>query len=343
MALEGVDAPHQAHGLRLMATQQRPGLREDPRVAIASPRDHDCRDPGLGEHAGRLAGVSHVSGTNDRHVNGLDDPAHHVPVRLAVVELRGIAAMHGHGPRAGVCHAAGELRRDLGAVAPAAADLYRHGHVDGARAGCHQGSRKLGRLHERRALTLLGDLGHGAGHVDVDEDEPLAQALGHAGRGLGKKLGLGAKELDGEVGLPGSHVNELPGLLAAVVQARARDHLGVGEVCPAGPGHHAVRRVRHAGHGRHEQRVLGKSLGKREARTAARKGRKLPAKADARAKGDQDVGWGLHLRGRHHSSSTLSTARNASCGTSTLPICFMRFLPSFCFSSSLRLREMSPP
>ena len=89
--------------------------------------------------------------------------------------------------------------------------------------------------------------------------------------------------------------------------------------------------------------MLGKSLGKREARTAAHKGRKLPAKADARAKGGQDVGWGLHLRGRHHSSSTLSTARNASCGTSTLPICFMRFLPSFCFSSSLRLREMSPP
>ena len=39
----------------------------------------------------------------------------------------------------------------------------------------------------------------------------------------------------------------------------------------------------------------------------------------------------------------LSTARNASCGTSTAPTCFIRFLPAFCFSSSLRLREMSPP
>ena len=43
------------------------------------------------------------------------------------------------------------------------------------------------------------------------------------------------------------------------------------------------------------------------------------------------------------SSPTLSTARNASCGMSTLPIRFMRFLPSFCFSRSFRLREMSPP
>ena len=41
--------------------------------------------------------------------------------------------------------------------------------------------------------------------------------------------------------------------------------------------------------------------------------------------------------------STCKIARNASCGTSTEPICFMRFLPAFCFSRSLRLREMSPP
>ena len=38
-------------------------------------------------------------------------------------------------------------------------------------------------------------------------------------------------------------------------------------------------------------------------------------------------------------SFRLSTARNASCGTSTPPTCFIRFLPSFCFSSSFRLRD----
>src|SRR5213075_478192 len=35
-------------------------------------------------------------------------------------------------------------------------------------------------------------------------------------------------------------------------------------------------------------------------------------------------------------SLTLRTARNASCGISTRPTFFIRFLPSFCFSSSLR-------
>ena len=42
-------------------------------------------------------------------------------------------------------------------------------------------------------------------------------------------------------------------------------------------------------------------------------------------------------------SLTLSTAKNASWGISTLPTRFIRRLPSFCFSSSFRLRVISPP
>jgi MFS family permease len=41
--------------------------------------------------------------------------------------------------------------------------------------------------------------------------------------------------------------------------------------------------------------------------------------------------------------STFSAAMKASCGMSTLPNCRIFFLPSFCFSRSLRLRVMSPP
>ncbi len=58
----------------------------------------------------------------------------------------------------------------------------------------------------------------------------------------------------------------------------------------------------------------------------------------------QNDGVGGGWRSRpDYSSPTLRTARKASCGMSTLPIRFMRFLPSFCLSSSLRFRLMSPP
>ena len=46
--------------------------------------------------------------------------------------------------------------------------------------------------------------------------------------------------------------------------------------------------------------------------------------------------------GKNHSSS-LSTAKNASVGTFTDPRLRMRFLPSFCFSSSFFFRVTSPP
>ena len=42
-------------------------------------------------------------------------------------------------------------------------------------------------------------------------------------------------------------------------------------------------------------------------------------------------------------SSEDNAAMKASWGTSTRPTIFIRFLPSFCFSRSLRLRVMSPP
>src|SRR5450759_954674 len=62
-------------------------------------------------------------------------------------------------------------------------------------------------------------------------------------------------------------------------------------------------------------------------------------------------GRNLALHGKNYflvrsppdAASLESAAMKASCGTSTRPTIFIRFLPSFCFSSSLRLREMSPP
>ena len=50
-----------------------------------------------------------------------------------------------------------------------------------------------------------------------------------------------------------------------------------------------------------------------------------------------------HITQKNHSLFKSSTAMKASCGTLTLPMAFIRFLPSACFFKSFFLRETSPP
>jgi len=71
------------------------------------------------------------------------------------------------------------------------------------------------------------------------------------------------------------------------------------------------------------------------------RGRRRP-----QGEGEEEEGRGdraVLQRTYDSSSDPFSTAMKAACGISTRPIDFIRFLPSFCFSHSFLLREMSPP
>ena len=57
----------------------------------------------------------------------------------------------------------------------------------------------------------------------------------------------------------------------------------------------------------------------------------------------KEIRQDFHLNSSFIIQSIFSTAMNASLGTATLPTWRMRFLPSFCFSSSFFLRVISPP
>jgi hypothetical protein len=65
--------------------------------------------------------------------------------------------------------------------------------------------------------------------------------------------------------------------------------------------------------------------------------------ADAKPAENADQREKIHLGVENQSDSDFSTAKNADWGIITFPTIFIRFLPFFCFSRSLRLRVMSPP
>ena len=91
-------------------------------------------------------------------------------------------------------------------------------------------------------------------------------------------------------------------------------------------------------HGQHDaQRAAATAVG-RSGGVGSEQRQRLPGERLGRASSTP------LLRGsRRRYSSRRRAATNASCGTSTRPICFIRFLPSFWRSSSLRFRVMSPP
>ena len=231
------------------------GIGEDPGVAVGAAGDHDGVCTRLIEHAYGRGRIEHVSRADDGHRNGFADPPDAPLIGLTAVELVREAAVYGYCRDPGFLELSGELRSLLLPHPSAAADLGRHidGTVHGLLAGRHDGSRPFRLIHEGGTLALAHHLGNRAGHVDVDQGKARAQTREHLLGRLAELLGLGPEELDGDHALLGRGVDELPGLVASVVDARDGDHLGISERSAAGARHEAPGPVRDAGHGRHQE------------------------------------------------------------------------------------------
>ena len=102
--------------------------------------------------------------------------------------------------------------------------------------------------------------------------------------------------------------------------------MDMGNIRFAGPPEHGVKM-------RREARVLEMAMGVGVGHVGCRELYQGPCRAEARNAPPRIPGQFLDF----------NTAMKASWGMPTLPNCFMRFLPSFCFSRSLRLRVISPP
>ena len=103
-------------------------------------------------------------------------------------------------------------------------------------------------------------------------------------------------------------------------------HVDMGNIRFTGPPEHGVKM-------RREARILEMAMGVGVGHVGCRELYQGPCRAEARNAPPRIPGQFFDF----------NTAMKASWGMPTLPNCFMRFLPSFCFSRSLRLRVMSPP
>ena len=204
-----------------------------------------------------------------------------------------------------------------------------------------------------------------AGVVDPAEggQDPVVEALG-AHRdpghpGPGQPVGHGRVDrlrvgLDGHLGV-GRERQQRPQPVQHPGQV-ARRQQGRG---PA-PDEHAGDRRRHRAEGGRGRRRLGQQRGRvrppqplhpgvgdEVAVVAAGQAERHVHVHPEQARVDQRRGHrgrgGEDGRHRRQLSSVRRAATNASWGTSTRPICFIRRLPSFWRSSSLRLRVTSPP
>jgi len=140
-------------------------------------------------------------------------------------------------------------------VVPAGADLHRHrqgrDRVDHLAYGLLGGGRIA---QERRARPVAADFLHRAAHVDVDcVDGPVF--LDRDARTASEDFGIVPEDLDRERALAGRPLEVAEGLVSAVHEPMAGDHLGVGDRCAHLPAEQAEGPVRHARQGSEEVSV----------------------------------------------------------------------------------------
>ena len=136
------------------------------------------------------------------------------------------------------------------------------------------------------------------------------------------------------VGKHGAEPRPHRALTRPCVQQRWKDRLDGGRASPSGQHRRCVtpgcsKSARQRPRVRHRRRVRSCEAGS--------DGRGLRPAAEHREPPGSDCDRG------ESQSSNLSAETKASWGMSTEPIDFIRFLPSFCFFSSLFFRVMSPP
>ena len=265
---------HLAQGRKrrhLLAGEGGSQVAEQPRPPQA-PAAHDhARGTGLLHHPQRVGGLPDVAVAQHRDVHGRGQLADGVPVGTTGVRLRHGAAVQRDRSAAALLGDPAGVEVGQVVLVDALAGLHRDRHVIGRRRpdGVLEDVGQQAALPRQRAsATLARDLGDGAAEVQVDVGDAVLRAedLG----GLADVDRVGAVELDRARGLQLVEDQHVLGVLVALHQTAAGDHLAdveAGALLGAEP---AVRRVRDAGHRREDHR--GRHVEGAEGETGCRRG-----------------------------------------------------------------------
>jgi len=228
-------------------------LVEDPRATQRPAPDHHRVAARLGHHPACLGHRAHVAVARHREADDLRHLSDDGPRRLAGEALRARAWVHRDGVHALAFGHLGHLDRVEMLVVPAAANLDRERHGERLAQGAQdeRGARHI--PHERGALALGGDLGHGTAHVEVHDvgAERLA-----ALRGAHQELGVLAQELHGQRALLGVVGGDRVGMRMVHQQRRGVHLFRGGQAAAALPRDEPEGRIGDAGHGSQPGRRL---------------------------------------------------------------------------------------
>ena len=210
------------------------GLLEDPGVAEDTPGNHNPVCPGVAEDTRGILAGEDVSVGDDGDGQGLFHSPNPVPVGGAGIHLHLGPPVEGDGGDPQVLQALGQFQADDVSLVPAQAHFHGDGDLAGSfpnglrhPAGFVQVPEQAG------AVPVVGDLGDGAAHVDVDDI--WVGHLPHNGGALLHTGQVAAKDLHACWMLVFPQPHQGQGLLVLVAQGLGAHHLRYGIARPQLP------------------------------------------------------------------------------------------------------------
>ena len=228
-------------------------LAEDPGVAQHASGDHDAVAAGLVHHAHGVRRRKDVPVADDRDGHRFFHLCDDVPVGFTGIVLFSGPAVDGDGRTPCRLRCLRSFGRHDVVRIPAFSDLDRHRLVRRLADRVGDVVQAVQILEERRALTVLDDLGHRASHIDIKERIlPAAEP----GGGLPHHIRLAAEDLVADRPLFGTNQQELFGLAVLIQQALPADHLRTGQCRAHLRENAAVRTVRDACQRRRDEWIV---------------------------------------------------------------------------------------